>query len=116
MDLFSSLGRSQIQGANFRSQNFQGPKVHITVLFLPKQERKQFSSPWFEFLNHLVVMGVNPILLFKSSGPKQQFFERKRHGVQPLNGIPGFSLHFSKELSYGYLRFEGNGKIPSNLR
>jgi hypothetical protein len=31
----------------------------------------------------------------------------KRHGVQPQNGIPGFSLHFSKELSYGYLRFEG---------
>ena len=27
------------------------------------------------------------------------------------NGIPGFSLHFPKELSYGYLRFEGNGKI-----
>jgi hypothetical protein len=25
-------------------------------------------------------------------------------------------LHFLKELSYGYLRFEGNGKIPSNLR
>ena len=25
-------------------------------------------------------------------------------------------LNFPKELSYGYLRFEGNGKIPSNLR
>jgi len=64
----------------------------------------------------------------------------KRHGVQPQNGIPGFSLHFSKEFSYGYsevpnkqagrlcsvfslkqvlvygtseyFRFEGNGKIP----
>ena len=23
-----------------------------------------------------------------------------------------FSLHFPKELSYGYLGFEGNGKIP----
>ena len=30
----------------------------------------------------------------------------------PKNGIPGFSLHFPKELSYGYLWFEGNGKIP----
>ena len=38
-------------------------------------------------------------------------FEGKRHGIQPQNGIPGFSLHFPKELSYGYLRFEGNGKI-----
>ena len=38
--------------------------------------------------------------------------EKKRLVVQPQNGIPGFSLHFPKELSYGYLRFEGNGKIP----
>ena len=30
-----------------------------------------------------------------------------RHGVKPHNGIPGFSLHFPKEISYGYLRFEG---------
>ena len=30
----------------------------------------------------------------------------------PLFIIPGFSLHFPKELSYGYLWFEGNGKIP----
>ena len=40
------------------------------------------------------------------------FFEGKRHDVYPQNGIPDFSLHFPKELSYGYLRFEGNGKIP----
>ena len=26
--------------------------------------------------------------------------------------IPDFFLHFSHELCYGYLRFEGNGKIP----
>ena len=30
----------------------------------------------------------------------------------PLFIIPGFFLHFSLELSYGYLWFEGNGKIP----
>ena len=30
----------------------------------------------------------------------------------PLFIIPGFFLHFSLELDYGYLRFEGNGKIP----
>ena len=36
--------------------------------------------------------------------------------VHPKNRITGFSLHFPKELSYGYLRFEVNGKIPSNLR
>ena len=43
---------------------------------------------------------------------QQQVFEGKSHGVHPQNGIPGFSLHFPKELSNGYLWFEGNGKIP----
>ena len=30
----------------------------------------------------------------------------------PLFILSYFFLHFPKELSYGYLRFEGNGKIP----
>ena len=30
----------------------------------------------------------------------------------PLFIIPAFFLYFSNELCYGYLRFEGNGKIP----
>ena len=34
------------------------------------------------------------------------------HGVHPQNGIPDFSLCFPKDLSYGYLRYEGNRKIP----
>ena len=34
----------------------------------------------------------------------------------PLFRIPGFFLHFSLELSYSYLRFEGNGKIPLGIR
>ena len=29
--------------------------------------------------------------------------EKKRLGIQPQNGIPGFILHFPLELSYGYL-------------
>ena len=45
----------------------------------------------------------------------QQVFEGKRHGVQPQNGIPDFSLHFPKELSYDYLRFEGIFPFPSKL-
>ena len=40
-------------------------------------------------------------------------FEGKRLGVHPPNGITGFSLHFPKELSYGYLWFAVNGKILS---
>ena len=29
----------------------------------------------------------------------------------PLFIIPDFFLHFPNELCYGYLRFEGNGKV-----
>ena len=38
----------------------------------------------------------------------------RKRGVasNPLLIIPGFFLHFSLEPSYGYFRFEGNGKIP----
>ena len=36
--------------------------------------------------------------------------EGKRHGVHPLDGIPGFT-YFPIELWYGYLRFEGNANI-----
>ena len=38
----------------------------------------------------------------------------RKRGVasNPLFIIPGFFMHFSLEPSYGYLRFEGNGKIP----
>ena len=42
--------------------------------------------------------------------------ERGMASNPKMEDIPGFSLYFPKELSYGYLRFEGNGKIPSNLR
>ena len=57
------------------------------------------------------------MLMLKLSGPpQQQVFEGKRHDVQPQNGIPGFSWHFLKELSYGYLRFEGVFLFPSKLR
>ena len=34
---------------------------------------------------------------------QQQIFERKRHGVQPQNRIPDFSLNFPKELRASYL-------------
>ena len=39
---------------------------------------------------------------------------RRKRGMatNPLFIIPYFFLHFPNELSYGYLRFEGNEKIP----
>jgi hypothetical protein len=38
--------------------------------------------------------------------------ERGMASNPKMEYVPGFSLHFPKELSYGNLRFEGNGKIP----
>ena len=39
---------------------------------------------------------------------------RRKRGMasNPLFIIPDFFLHFPNELCYGYLKFEGNGKIP----
>jgi hypothetical protein len=45
-------------------------------------------------------------LLNRSSGRKRGM------ASTPLFIIPDFFLHFPNELSYGYLRFEGNRKIP----
>ena len=38
--------------------------------------------------------------------------EKKWLDVQPTFHNTRLFLHFPNELSYGYLRFEGNGKIP----
>ena len=50
------------------------------------------------------------------SGPKKLFntstWRKSGLASNPLFILPGFFLHFSLELSYGYLWFEGNGKIP----
>jgi hypothetical protein len=35
-----------------------------------------------------------------------RFLRERGLASNPKNGIPGFSLNFPKELSYGYLRFE----------
>ena len=49
----------------------------------------------------------NPALHFNRSS------RRKRgNGVQPTFHNTRLFLHFPNELYYGYLRFEGNGKIP----
>ena len=42
---------------------------------------------------------------------------RRKRGMasNPLFIIPDFFLHFPNELCYGYLRFEGNGKIPLGM-
>ena len=57
------------------------------------------------------LQNASPVLTFRYFINRSSW--RKR-GVAstPLLMIPGFFLHFSLEPSYGYLRFEGNGKIP----
>ena len=75
-------------------------------------------SPWYASCPAGLLFSVKVTYLVKhmffllSCVRPDQVFEGKRHGVHPQNGIPGFALHFPKELSYGYLRFEDNGKIP----
>ena len=46
---------------------------------------------------------LNFLIYFLEMSPTSLtgFFEGKMHGVHPQNGIPDFSLHFPKELSYG---------------
>ena len=63
------------------------------------------------FLYHLDLDKINVIYFFEKKY-LNRFLRERGMAVQPQNGIPGFSLHFQKEISYGYLRFEGNGKIP----
>ena len=62
----------------------------------------------------LILDTVQNLIFSSHIQPQKQVFEGQKHGVQPQNGIPGFSLHFPKELtqlSYGYLRFEENVKF-----
>ena len=50
----------------------------------------------------------NKVIYYRGVDNKQE----KRLGNHSQNGIPGFILYFPLEPSYGYLTFEGNGKIP----
>ena len=45
-------------------------------------------------------------------GLADRLYEAKKHGVKPTFHNTRLFLNFSNELCYGYLRFEGNGKIP----
>ena len=84
---------------------------------------------FLEFQQHLQVeiltleFNRKPILEVRSNTYKVIYLyrsSRRKRGVasNPLFIICTrlFFLHFPNRLSYGYLRFEGNGKIPSNLR
>ena len=61
-------------------------------------EESIFTAQWDTFTNFI---SIN-----RSS--------RRKRGMasNPLFIIPDFFLHFPNKLIYGYLRFEGNGKIP----
>ena len=63
---------------------------------------------WFLVINYCYLLNRYMFLQLRQI----IVFEEKRLGFQPQNGIPGFILYFPLEPSYGYLRFEGNGKIP----
>ena len=62
--------------------------------------RLKYSTP--------ITMGAN----YRKISLNRLCWRKRGLASNPLFIIPGFSLHFPWELSYGYLRFEGNGKIP----
>ena len=66
------------------------PEMHLTTIEMKKGKRQ---SIYLRILN-------------RSSRRKRGI------GSNPLFIISDFFLHFPNELSYGYLGFEGNGKIP----
>jgi hypothetical protein len=73
--------------------------------------------PHLEFLVPIIYKKNNhfsKFLLLQSYLKYLNRLPRRRRGMasNPLFIIPDFFLHFPSELSYGYLRFEGNGKIP----
>ena len=41
--------------------------------------------------------------------------ERGMASTPEMEYVPDFSLHFPKELTYGYLRFEENGKVGKKV-
>ena len=58
-----------------------------------------FDSTYVSNLNYIILLNIST-------------WRKRGVASNPLFIIPGFFLHFSLEPSYGYLRFEGNGKIP----
>ena len=82
------------------------------------------SKPWGRFFQILCVSQKVRTLKYRYCEKATEYekikfpmylttaFEGKRHGVQLAIHNTRLFLHFPNELCYGYLRFEGNGKIP----
>ena len=66
------------------------------------------SKKWAVFDLCLILnWHTNFVILFNN-----RFLRERGMASNPKMEYQVFSLHFPKELSYGYLRFEGNWKIP----
>jgi hypothetical protein len=59
----------------------------------------------------MLLFGQKPIKFFNN----RVLRERGMASTPKMKYLPGFSLHFLEELSYGYLSFEGIFPFPSNL-
>ena len=105
------LFRSQVEFYVYvhLSQNFHVHFMVISVYF-----KVSFLGHWLlRKKNFVHLQRVIYSLCFKLNYSFNRSSQRKRGlASNPLFIIPGFSLHFPLELSYGYLWFEGNGKIP----
>ena len=76
--------------------------------YYEKWDGRQASFYQIWSVKHLVKKKENLFLIYFN----RRCWRKRGLSSNPLFIIPGFSLHFPWELSYGYLRFEGNGKIP----
>ena len=93
--------------SNFRRGNkyhSDSPNISIIQFALYKTAIKASRAIQFCFKNAYLSCLLN---YFNRSS-------RRKRGMasNPLFIMPDFFLHFPNDLSYGYLRFEGNGKIP----
>ena len=82
--------------------------LHVLPLVAALENGERIVAKWTK-------IGLDQKALSKSYIPPWGFnrSSRRKRGMasNPLFIIPDFFLHFPNELCYGYLRFEGNGKI-----
>ena len=104
--VFDIKAESQIIHIEFDKKVFD-----ITTVCHPMtyKDKILLGSSQVNFFNILkkYIEATTAVFLFNRSS-------RRKRGIasNPLFIIPDFFLHFPKELSYGYLRFDGNGKSP----
>ena len=95
-----------------RPQNLKKSLLFLTLLVLIVE-----TNRFWRHSQKNVTSMIETVIVRKCNYPKNWIRKHKNLttgflGKEAWSPPPGFSLQFPKELSYGYLRFEGNGEIP----